>query len=180
MKHLLLCVAFLSVVAVPQQSQKVQDQLTRPRFVSGPVPIVFGKRNDGFPEKMIARGTISDLTFSDAACGVIAWAGTVKIRLTESIPGYDHDDVFVMLPCFPDFEKYGRERERYLNRAVSLEVSKLYPEYNFGLLTNVRKVPCAFEIINNSLDSKKTPFYCTNANVSGNIEATEKKLSEKP
>ena len=127
---------------------------------------------------MVVHGTIADLTFADAACGIVAWGGTLRIKLTQSIPGYRYDDVFVMVPCFPDFEKYGNDRLKYIDKSVALDVAKLYPEYKYGLFADIKKVPCPFEIITNKLDSKKVPFYCTGASVSQNIEALEKKHSE--
>ena len=169
----------LSLLVVVGQSILSDDPVVLASQVSVPVPIVFAKKGDGLPEKMKLQGTIVDLTFDQAGCGIIAWSGTLQVKLTEPIAGYPYDDVFLVLPCFPDFEKFKADKALYVNRRVSLEVSKFYPEYRFGLIKDMKSVPCAYELITNKLDSKKTPFYCTQENISESIEAVENKQREK-
>jgi hypothetical protein len=172
-KQFLLGIGFgitLAFQPVNSQTKAPKELASR---VSGPVPIVFGKRDDGLPETLALHGTIEDLAFSQAGCGVVAWSGTLKVKLTQPIAAYSHDSVFIVLTCFPDFEEFKDNRALYIGRSVSLKVSKLYPEYRFGVIKDIKKAPCAFGLINNSLDSKKVPFYCTRENISESIKANE-------
>jgi len=181
MSKIILAVIVLAITFVavsPQTKKRRQIPPIAPKDISGPVAIVFGERKDGLPEKLTIKGTITDLTFADSGCGGIAWSGTLKVKLSEPIPEYHFADVFLVLSCFPEFEQF-KKREQYIGRPVSLTVSKLYPDYRFGAIKDIDKVPCAFEIIVNELDSNKVPFYCTEESISKSIEATERSR-EKP
>ncbi len=177
MRNLILPLVILVFIGDPLTVAQSQSQ-SRIEFtaseVSSPVPVVFGRKDDGLPEKMGVRGVIKDLTFISAGCGGVAWAGTLRIRLDEKISGYSPEDVFVVVGCFPDFEKFGYQRDRYLNQSVMLTVSKLYPEYQFGVFADINKVPCPFDLITNKINSKGVPFYCTNENISDGIETSLK------
>ncbi len=142
--------------------------------VSAPVAIVFGSLSDGFPEHIRVRGKIKDLTFSRAGCGTVAWGETLKIELTQRIDKYAGKNVFIMKGCFGDFEKFGRNKKKYLDREIEFDAFKLYPQYQFGLLQDINKVPCAFDLITNELHSEGTPFYCTRTNISRAIEEFER------
>lgn len=179
-KHLVISIVLVfNLMVVAAQSKKPDPLVVLASQISSPVPIVFGKREDGLPEKMILRGTIVDLTFAEVACGGVAWSGTLQVRLAQPIPDYPYDNVFIVISCFPEFEKFKSDRALYISRPVSLEVSKLYPEYRFGLIQDIKKVPCAFGLVINKLDSKKAPFYCTQENISESIEAAERSQREK-
>ena len=147
-----------------------------PSGVSSPVPVVFGRKDDGFPETMTVTGVIKDLTFIKAGCGGVAWAGTLRLELKEKVSNSPPKDVFVVVGCFPDFEKFGSNRKSYLNKPVRLTVSKLYPDLRFSSIIaagrDVLKVPCAFDLITNEINSKGIPFYCTSENISESIEAS--------
>ena len=164
---------------VAAQSSKHARNVVLPDRISSPVPIVFGTHQDGLPDTMLLQGTIVDLTFAEVGCGYIAWSGTLQVRQSQPIAGYPHQDVFIVLSCFPEFEKFKNNRDLYINQPISLTVSKLYPEFRFGAIKDIKKVPCAYELIVNNLDSKKVPFYCTQESISESIEATQNKKREK-
>jgi hypothetical protein len=127
-------------------------------------PVVFGKIDDKFPDKMKISGTITDLTFS-SGCGVLATAGTLKIRLDKKVENYSFDNVYVVKPCFGEFEKFGYKRKSYIGKKIELEVSKLLEVYYYDQIKDINKVPCAFDLIHNEFDSSGTAFYCTNFNI---------------
>jgi hypothetical protein len=180
MKYLVISIVLgFNLVIISAQSRKQDRPGVSASQVSSPVPIVFGKRDDGLPEKMIVQGKIEDLTFAEVACGDIAWSGTLRVRLAQPIRNYPYDDVFIVVSCFPEFEKFKSNRALYINRPVSLRVSKLYPKYRFGVIKDIKKVPCAYELIINKLDSKRVPFYCTQESISESIESVENKQREK-
>jgi hypothetical protein len=120
--------------------------------VSAPVPVVFGNRGDGFPEQFKLRGVIAEASFS-RACGTVWWSGTLRIKLLDRVKGYPHKNVFVVVNCLSD----SSNERRYLGKVVTMEVSKLYSEYS--------KIQGPdhfyFELIDNTIDSKGIPFYCT-------------------
>lgn len=174
MKGLIRILVLIGFAGFSAFSQIEKPENLKPEKISGPVPIVFGSKKDGFPENMKVRGIIKELTFAEAACGVIAWSGTLKIELTQKIENYDKNNVFVVIGCFGDFEKFERDESKYLNKEIEINVSKLYPNYRFGYFKNVKKVPCAFEIITNEISSDGSPFYCAGSVISESIEKIEK------
>lgn len=116
------------------------------------MPVVFGKKGDGLPERFKARGVITEVSFAPADCGTIFWSGTIKIELLDKVEGYPHEDVFVVVPCFVDPGGEGK----YLKKTVGLRVSKQYEDHRY----DARK-PCYFEIIINTINSRGVPFYCS-------------------
>jgi hypothetical protein len=180
MKCLLSCLALAlgGLLVFGQSSDRDRGKL-KASEISAPVPIVFGRKNDGLPEKIEVRGTIEDLTFARAGCGVVAWGGTLRVRLDRKIPGYPYKDVFIVISCFPDFEKFDH-RDQYIDKPVALALSKLYPQYQFGMFKDINKVPCAFDLITNQIDSEGVPFYCTQDNISASIEKLSIKNNDLP
>src|SRR5690242_9590459 len=69
---------------------------------SSPISFAYGRKGDGFPDDLNIRGTITELTFAQAYCGGIAFAGTLKIKLLNKIEGYPPENVFVVVTCFLD------------------------------------------------------------------------------
>lgn len=108
--------------------------------------VVYGSKKDGLPDNLTVRGTITDVSFAIAECGGIIWAGTLKIKLSDKIESYPHENVFVVVKCFT-----GDDKSKYMNKIVSLNLEKIY---------NKKKGPCYFEIVTNTINSNGVPFYC--------------------
>lgn len=157
MKMLLISLTLLPSLFQPhtstQKKGKSKGRSFDARF-SRQVPVVFGRRDDGFPERLEVHGVITELCFAGGKCGGNWESGTIKVKLLDNIEGYPHENVFVVVSCFydPDFEE-----KKYLKKVVRLEVSKLYPNYN----RSTEERPCYYEIITNTIKSRGTPFYCT-------------------
>jgi hypothetical protein len=149
---LILTFSPLSYVFAQQKVDRKIENVTESE-VSSPIPVVFGKKNDGWPEKMKVRGIISEISFS-VGCGVILWSGTLKIELLDRIEGYPYEYVFVVVNCLED----SQNEAKYLNKVVEMDVSKLYPKYR--KYRGVKTFYC--ELINNTINSSGMPFYCTN------------------
>ena len=151
---LVLSLSFLTLFSnstmLAQRSKRDDTQKNRSSASSdsSPIPLVHGRKNDGLPDNLRVRGTITGLSFARAYCGDIAWAGTLKIKLFNRIDGYPREDVFVVVTCFLD---PGNEN-KYLNKVVSLDLAKLYGK---------KDGPCYFDIATNTIDSKGAAFYCT-------------------
>ena len=133
--------------------------------ISSPIPIVFGKKDDGLAEIIKAHGVIKEVNFTGVGCGLFFWSGTLRLHLTTKVEGYPYEDVFLVVPCF--FDK-GNEK-KYLDKVVEFEVSKLYAEYKGYKKEN----PCSFEIIVNRIDSHGAPFYCTAQGQDGILKSIE-------
>ena len=148
---LILCL--LLTASSIRSTQQVESVAQLAKEVSSPVPVVFGKKDDGLPEKLLVVGRISKVSFS-RACGGVYWSGTIKIKLLQKIADYPHQNVFVVVNCLEDKQN----QTKYLNKVVRLEVSKLYPE-----LRKFRDPDSFyFELIDNTIDSGGVPFYYTN------------------
>lgn len=167
---MLLVLTFTPLPSIRAQ-QKVERKIENVRGsdVSGPVPVVFGKKNDGLPEKMKIRGRISEISFC-RACGGILWSGTLKIKLLESIEGYPYEHAFVVVNCLEDSEN----ESRYLDKIIELDVAKLYPEYR------EYRGPDSFyiELIDNTIGSGGVPFYITNMGRTEILKSIEGKRSK--
>ena len=83
---------------------------------------------------------------TDTSCGIIAWAGTLKIKLENKIDGYNPEYVYVLVPCFMD----ERGQRKYLKKCVDVTVTKQY----------AKGKPCYYDLVANDIDSKGVPFYC--------------------
>ena len=112
------------------------------------IPIVYGKKHDGLAKKIKMRGIIVEVSPAWIYCGVLATAGTIRVQLTDNIEGYPHKNVYLVLPCFA--EDKAEAEAKYLNRALTVEVQKLYAPGK----------PCYFEVMLNRIDSQGVPFYC--------------------
>ena len=150
---LILCVT-LFTASSRRSIQEIELAARIAKKVSSPVPVVFGKKDDGLPEKLLVVGGISKVSFS-RACGGVYWSGTIKIQLLQKIADYPHQNVFVVVNCLEDKQN----QKKYLHKVVRLQLSKLYPE--------LRKFhdpdSFYFELIDNTIESGGVPFYYTNA-----------------
>lgn len=150
---LILCLLLNSASSIPS-TQKIDSAAQLAKEVSSPVPVVFGKKDDGLPEELLVVGRISKVSFS-RPCGVVYWSGTIKIQPLQKIPNYPHKNVFVVVNCLQD----SQNEKKYLNKVVKLKLSKLYPEQRMFRNPDT----FFFELIDNTIDSGGVPFYYTNA-----------------
>ena len=158
-KILLSLIALISIyqsTVIPQdrfKDLKNQDPLLTEDRISSPIPIVFGKKKDGFPEKLKVRGVIAEFSYADAYCGRVHQSGTIRMKVIETTKKYPYEDIYMVVPCFLDPNNEGK----YLGKTVKMEVSKLYADYN-----NIRKInACYYELITNTIESHGVPFYCS-------------------
>ena len=147
-----LIVCFLIAASSLFSMQRPDRTAVTAKDISAPVPVVFGKEDDGLPEKLHVVGRIAKVSFS-RACGGVYWSGTIKIKLLQKIANYPFQSVFVVVNCLEDSEN----EKKYLGKIVRLEVSKLYPK-----LREYQDLDTFyFELIDNTIDSGGVPFYCT-------------------
>lgn len=151
---LTLVVMTISVLVV--SPQKINFDAPDAAHVSGPVAVVFGKKGDGLPEKLQVVGRINKVSFS-RGCGVVLWSGTIELQLIEKVASYPYKRIYVVVNCLEDSEN----KKKYLGKVVKLEVSKLYVRYHD--LRDQDPDTFYFELIDNTIDSRGLPFYCTNA-----------------
>ena len=132
--------------------QKGDSSKRLAREVSGRVQVVFGKEGDGLPERMHVVGRITEVSFS-RSCGVVLWSGTIKLELLGKVRDYPYRNVYVVVNCLDD----SQNEKKYLGKVVRLELLKLYPKYR-----HYQPDSFYFELIENRLNSRGVPFYCTN------------------
>lgn len=116
---------------------------TKGDFSSRPFPVVYGKKTDGFPNKIKLEGTIVDASPAPFYCGTLAVAGTLKIKLSQKLKGYRDEFLYAVVLCFAVEKK-----EDLIDQKIAVEAVKLekYP-YKFGVS------------VTNNIDSKGIPFY---------------------
>lgn len=107
-------------------------------------PLIIGKRDDGFPNKMKIKGIVTNVTLVQISCGVLCHFGTAEIKLLEKPKGYNYDFIYVIVLCFSG------KREEYLNRKVEQYIVKTDEQ-------RVKKYYCGG--VYNFIDSKNLPFY---------------------
>ncbi|OYU96491.1 MAG: hypothetical protein CFE21_08875 [Bacteroidetes bacterium B1(2017)] len=125
---------------------QVNDTLRKRRaYVEYPSYPLTKYTSGSYPLKMEIEGVIVDVTPLGYTCGVVCGCGTVKIALTNKIKGYDHDTLFVAMPCFscPD-------PSYYLNKRARIKLKVLTPQ-NKECYWN--------QISQNRFDSHGIPFY---------------------
>src|SRR5688572_918505 len=116
----ILCILLLLVSLA--LSQSFAQSNSQGGSDSSPCPVIYGRKDDGFPETLKLRGTIEEVSMTDSYCGVIAWAGTLKIKLENKIESYNPEYVYVLVPCFMD----ERGKRKYLMKCVDITVTKQY------------------------------------------------------
>lgn len=126
---------------VPCAGQRAAQQFERQSF-----PIAYGSRNDGFPRKLKARGTISQVNYAPPRCGELIFAATFEIKLDGKLSGYRYPFLYLVVPCLykPDGP------EEFLNQRIEISATK----------QDGKRRPCFFDIETNSINSKGVPFYC--------------------
>ncbi len=107
-------------------------------------PVIYGKKNDGFPDRLSTRGVISKVSFA-RDCGLVRGGGVLQIKLARTQPGYNDEHIYVIAPCLLGSEG----REKYVGTVVCMSVTKM----KVGDM-------CNSDYIHNSIDSKGVPFYC--------------------
>jgi hypothetical protein len=107
-------------------------------------PVIYGKKGDGFPDKVNLRGAIAKVSFA-RDCGFWRSGGVLQIKVARAAPGYNSEYIYVAAPCLLGWEG----DEQYAGRVVCMNVKKM----RLGDM-------CNSDYIINSIDSKGTPFYC--------------------
>lgn len=110
----------------------------QPNQVSKSVPVVRHSSASTLPDTIAITGKIVAVSFG--YCGYICLGGTVQIRLTQPISGYNFPYAFVVTACLnkPD-----------TSRVVSIKASKLRQQ----------EKECYYRNIANSINSQAIPFY---------------------
>ena len=107
-------------------------------------PVIYGKKDDGFPDNVNLRGEIGKVSFSQS-CGFVRGGGVLQIKVARSTPGYDREHIYVVAPCLLGYEGY----EQYPGTEVCMTVKKMK-----------QGEMCHADYIHNTIDSKGVPFYC--------------------
>ena len=107
-------------------------------------PVIYGKKDDGFPDRVNLRGAIVKVSFADS-CGFWRSGGVLQIKIARIPPGYNSEHLYVVAPCLMGWEG----DEQYAGRVVCMSVKKM----KLGEM-------CHADYIRNSIDSKGVPFYC--------------------
>lgn len=153
MKHLILFTFFLIIFAgisfAQEQSLPLSDCSTSQLKVGFDnskcfKPIVWGTKDDGFPNKMKIKGIVTKVTLVQVSCGVLCYFGTAEIKLSERPKGYNSDFIYVTVLCFSG------KKEDYLNRSIKQYVVKTDEQ-------RAKKYYCGG--IYNFIDSSGSPFY---------------------
>lgn len=104
------------------------------------VPVVYGKKNDGFPSKIKVRGVVEDQTSVPFACGIWCGSGTIKVRLLEERKGYPQKYIYASVMCLYS--------EDFVGKTVEFKAEKIMKAPEEGCYG-----------IRNRIDSKGVPFY---------------------
>ena len=135
---ILILLAFaISAPCLAQQARQTDP----PMF-----PILSGSQTDGLPQKLRARGTVTQVNYSPPHCGELIFAATFEIKLDGKLSGYDHPYLYLVVPCL--YQPEGTER--FLNRHVEIMVTK----------QEEKRQPCFFDVESNKINSNGLPFYC--------------------
>ncbi len=106
-------------------------------------PVVIGKKDDGFPDKIKIKGVVTNVTLVQISCGVLCHFGTAEIKLLEKPKEYNYDFIYVTVLCFS-----GR-KEEYLNKVIEQKVIK----------TEKIRFSKSCGGVYNFIDSNGKPFY---------------------
>ena len=107
-------------------------------------PVIYGKKDDGFPDRLTARGVIEKVSFS-RDCGLVHGGGVLQIKVAGTTPDYNSEHIYVVAPCLMGPEA----DEQYVGKVVCMSVKKM----KSGDM-------CHSDYIHNTMDSKGVPFYC--------------------
>lgn len=109
-------------------------------------PIVYGGKTDSLPEKLTARGTVTQVNYAPPRCGELIFAATFEIKLDGKLSGYDHPFLYLVVPCLYQPEGV----EKFLGQHVLITATK----------QNEKRQPCFFDMESNRINSRGVPFYC--------------------
>jgi hypothetical protein len=109
-------------------------------------PITHGKKADGLPQRLTARGTVTRVHYAPPRCGELIFPATLEVKLDGKLRGYNHPFLYLVVPCLYQTEG----ADKLLNRRLEINVAKQ--------VANRR--PCFYDIGESSLDSGGVPFYC--------------------
>ena len=110
----LILISFMIGTHRPNNGQKLEpDSALQGETKNEQVfPVVYGKKHDGFPDRVNLRGAITKVSFSQS-CGLVHAAGVLQIKVARTAPPYSGENIYVVAPCL----RSGRE-ERYLGKVV--------------------------------------------------------------
>jgi hypothetical protein len=109
----------------------------QPKQVSKRTPVVRHSPASTLPDTIVITGKI--VAVSPGYCGTFCWGGTVKIRLTKPVTGYDSRYAFVVTACLHDADT---------SRTVSVKASKLKQQ----------EKECYYTSIDNAINSRIAPL----------------------
>lgn len=128
----------LTSVSPAQQSKPADTQL---------FPITHGSQTDGLPQRLTARGTISQVDYAaPRSCGELIFPATLELKLDAGLSGYNHPSLYLVVPCL--YKTDGAEQ--LLNQHVEITVTK----------QDAKARPCFYDIGSSKIDSRGVPFYC--------------------
>ena len=100
----------------------------------------FSDTTIGFPKEILIIGKITDFS-AGPSCGVIAGSGVLKLLLLNRITGYNHEFIYLVVPCFSG----GKE---FINKMIFVSAKALY-----------KNDPNCYNPVLNKFDSNGIPFY---------------------
>jgi len=80
----------------------------------------FDQGSARFPDRVQLSGRIVEASVPPG-CGVLAWAGTVRVRIAAAEPRFPRSEIVVVVPCLSDPDR------RLLGREVELAAIRLTP-----------------------------------------------------
>lgn len=133
---------FFALTAIAQDAPALRPvELTKEQeaYFFATVPVVYGKKNDGFPRKIKVRDVVEDQTSVPFACGIWCGSGTIKVRLLKERKGYPQKYIYASVMCLYS--------EDLVGKTVEFKAEKIMkaPEECYGIM--------------NRIDSKGVPFY---------------------
>lgn len=135
---LTLFVFYLTAIRCPaQQTMQTASQV---------FPILDGRKLDGLPRKLTARGTISRVDYAPPHCGELIFPTTLEIKLDAELSDYKYPFLYLVVPCLYRVEG----AEGLLNKRVEIIATKQEAD--------ARR--CFFDIKTSKIDSGGLPFYC--------------------
>ena len=145
----LLCL-FFTLNPLPYSSAQRHDNAINAsvtRTATEPVsqdikPVVYGAKDDGYPDKVVVQGVITQLSFATAYCGWVRHSGTLKIEVVKTSGAYKDKYLYLIVPCLLD----PSGESKYLNKKICVTVDKLNHNSLTGAIANI-------------FDSNGIPFY---------------------
>jgi hypothetical protein len=161
----LIVSVFLSITSVIAQAKHSPKQF----------PIIFSKPDSSLPDSMEIIGHVVNVSFTSTHCGDISLSGTLKIKLDKKVPNYPYNDLYIVSLCFPDFDKFGRNRSKYLGKRIGLNVHKFFATGQAEKGKDLNDPNCvSTPFTENKINSHGVPFYCSKTVISTAIENFKK------